>query len=30
MGEDGRLSDVSRRLRGNSGVSGMGKLRWRA
>jgi len=30
MGEDGGLSDTSRRLGGDSDVSGMGKLRWRA
>jgi len=30
MGENGGLSDMSRRLGGDSDVSGMGELRWRA
>ena len=30
MGVDGVLSDASRILRGDSEVSGMGELRWRA
>ena len=30
MGEDGTLSDASGRLGGDSEVSGIGELRWRA